>query len=60
MEKEFYFEINTFYCEQRYAVAWKYIDLTIQSSATVSESERLPEYGQVGPKHVTIYVILIS
>jgi hypothetical protein len=40
-------------------MAWKYIDLTILCSATVSKSEQLPEDGQVGPKHIAIVVILM-
>jgi hypothetical protein len=42
---------NTFQCEQRYATAWKYIDL-------LSKSEKIPEEGQVGAKHLGTDVVL--
>jgi hypothetical protein len=41
------------------AIAWKFIDLRSSAMRRFSKGEQLPEDGQIRPKHVAIYVILI-
>jgi hypothetical protein len=51
---------QTHFSEQRYATAWKYIDLWSSAVRQFSESEQLPEDGQIRPKRVASEVILMS
>jgi hypothetical protein len=51
--KQTYFIVNNIN-----AIAWRYIDLRSSAVWRFSNSEQLPEDGQVRPKHVAILVIL--
>jgi hypothetical protein len=41
-----YSQTNISQCEQRYAIAWKYIDLGSNAVRRFSKSEQLPEDGK--------------
>jgi hypothetical protein len=42
------------------SLAWKYIDLSSVTVRQFSNSEQLPEDGQVRPKHVAVEMIQIK